>query len=258
MATATVKPVQSKATTSSKSAPKRMAIPSKSNLQAMNISINPNAPLTERPVIALTIACLTNTINDYSIASDHKRYSGAALGLPDGRGELVGDSSIARYIARKSDSLVGGKLIGADIEHSAIIDSWVDYSNALSKFQCIKRVKAVAQTLDRALKEKTYLVGHTMTLADIALFSSLGFPAQAADVANVESILGTSSSPTIRWMKMIRACPAVREATQIAMGIANDYEAVFDTNVTMDPLVNGMNPLEGATMGELLSPYEIL
>jgi len=254
-AAATGKPLQVKATTGAKSTPKRMVIPSRSNLQAMNISINPNAPLTERPVAALTVACLTNTINDYSVTSDHKRYSGAALGLPDGRGELVGDSSIARYIARKSDSLVGGNLIGADFELSAIIDSWVDYANALSKFQNIKRVKAVAQTLDRTLKEKTYLVGHTMTLADIALFASLGFPAQAADVAKVESILGTSSSPTVRWMKMIRACPAVREATQIAMGIANDYEAIFDANVSMDPFVNGMNPLEGATMGNVVTRF---
>lgn len=219
----------------------------------MQISFNPNSPLTERPVIALAVACLSNSMNDYDIVSDHSRHS-AALGLPGGCGELAGDAAIARYIARKSRSPVGNTLLGVDFEQAAIIDSWIDYANSLSKFQQIRRVKAVAATLDRLLKEKTYVVGHCMTLADISLFGAMGFPSQAADIAEVESIIGSNCTPTMRWLNMIRSCPAVREATQLAVGISN-VEAVFDPNSIMDPLVSGMSPLEGATMGNVVTRF---
>lgn len=235
------------------SAPKKIVIPSRSKLQPMQISFNPNSPLTERPVIALAIAVLSNSINDYKIVSDHSRHS-AALGLPGGCGELAGDAAIARYIARKSKSHVGNTLLGVDIEQAAIIDSWIDYANSLSKFQQIRRVKAVAATLDRLLKEKTYVVGHCMTLADISLFGAMGFPSQAADIAEVESIIGNNCTPTMRWLNMLRSCPAVREATQLAMGISN-VEAVFDPNSIMEPLVSGMSPLEGATMGNVVTRF---
>jgi hypothetical protein len=234
--------------------PKRVVISSKSKMRPMQISFNPNASLIERPVVALTVACLTNTINDYSIISDPHRYSGAALGLPSGN-ELAGDSAIARYIARKTGASSGESLLGTDFEVSAIIDSWIDYSNALSKFQKIRRVKAVCATLDRALKEKTYVVGHTMTLADVALFAAIGFPSQVSDAADVESIMGGASSPTIRWMNMMRSCPAIRQATQLAMGISNDFEPVFDASASVDPFVTGMKPLEGATIGNVVTRY---
>jgi len=234
-------------------AAKKIIIPSRSKLRPMQISFNPNASLTERPVIALAIACLSNTINDYSIVSDHTRRT-AALGLPGGRGELAGDAAIARYIARKSQSIIGNAIIGDDFEQAAVIDSWIDYANSLSKFQQIRRVKAIATTLDRLLKEKTYIVGHTMSLADVALFAAMGFPSQATDVAQVESIIGSDSTPTLRWLKMIRSCPAIREATQLALGISN-VEPVFDPNSTMDPLVSGMSPLEGATMGNVVTRF---
>jgi len=220
----------------------------------MQISFNPNAHLIERPVIALTLACLTNTMNDYSIVSDPNRHSGAALGLSSGN-ELAGDAAIARYIVRKSDSASGNSLLGGDFELAAIVDSWVDYANALSKFQKIRRVKAVCSTLDRALKEKTYVVGHTMTLADVALFASIGFPSQIDDAAEAESIMGGASSPTIRWMNMMRSCPAIRQATQLAMGISNDFEPVFDASATVEPFVTGMKPLEGATIGNVVTRF---
>ena len=203
----------------------------------------------------MTIACLTKTINNYNIVSDHNRFSGSALGLPNGKGELVGDSAMARYIARRSAS--ANLLGGPDEEQVATAESFVDYANALSKFQLIRRVKAISSTLDRLLAEKTYVVGQSMTMADIALFNSLGFPSQFADAAKVESILGNKSYPTLCWMKMMRCCPAIREATQLAMGISNDYEVVVDPHSTMDPLVAGMSPLKGATEGNVVTRFPL-
>lgn len=238
-----------------KAAPaKKSFIPSKSKLAPMQISFNPNAPLTDRPVVALAMAVLCNVTSDYSIISDHTR-PGCALGLPGGRGELSGDAAIARYIARKSNSPMTDSLVGGDFEQTAIIDSWIDYANTLSKFQQVRRVKAVSATLDRCLKQKTYVVGNTMTLADIALFAALGFPAQASDLIEVETILGADSTPTKRWINMMRSCPALREATQLAMGISNDSEPVFDPSSLLDDFVAGMSPLEGATPGNVVTRF---
>mmetsp|Transcript_12721 Transcript_12721/g.23847 ORF Transcript_12721/g.23847 Transcript_12721/m.23847 type:complete len:731 (+) Transcript_12721:34-2226(+) len=222
----------------------------------MELSFSPNSPLTERPVMALATAVLTNTINNYSIISNHTLQSSSSLQLPSGKGELIGDSAIARYISRASNSFSGTSLLGGgDMEKTAIIDSWIDYANTLTKFQHTRRVKAVAATLDRTLKGRTYVVGHTLTLADIALFAAMGFPAQVSDADVVESILQSTSSPTMRWMRMMRSCPAIRQATQLAMGISNGFEATFSEDATMDPLVSGMNPLEGATVGNVVTRF---
>ncbi len=222
------------------------------------LSYNPNVPLTERPVAALTVACLTNTINNYSITSDRNRHSGPALGLPNGGGELTGDNAIARYFARSASAGTGSNhelLGGADIHRAALVDSWVDYAQTLTKFQQIRRVKAVAATLNGALAEKNYVVGHSLTLADIALFASIGFPCEAADAAQVEQILGGITCPMIRWMKMMKSHPAIREATQLAKGISIENETCFDPAAKMDPLVEGMNPLEGGTVGNVCTRF---
>ncbi len=225
----------------------------KSKLQCNQLSFNPNVPITERPVMALAIACLTNTTNNYSIVGDHNRHSGAALGLTRG-GEVVGDAAIARYVARSADvnhTLIGG----GDLEQTAVIDSWMDYAQTLSKFQLIRRVKAVAATLSHTLAQKTYVVGQSLTIADIALFAAIGFPAEAADSAQVEAILNGKPCAMTRWMKMMASHPAIREATQLAKGISNDNETLFDSTAAMDPLVEGMNPLEGATIGNVCTRF---
>mmetsp|Transcript_12588 Transcript_12588/g.14656 ORF Transcript_12588/g.14656 Transcript_12588/m.14656 type:complete len:902 (-) Transcript_12588:42-2747(-) len=227
----------------------------KSKLENNQLSYNPNAPLTERPVIALTVACLTNTINNFDIVSDHTRCSGPAMGLSNGV-EVAGDTSIARYIARRSSrSNQHGILGGDNLEQTALVDSYVDYAQTLTKFQQIRRVKAVAATLNHALAEKTYVVGHVLTIADISLFSAIGFPSQASDAEQVQFILGNKSCPMIRWMNMMRSHPAVREATQLAMGISIENETSFDAHAKMDPLVEGMGPLEGATVGNVCTRF---
>lgn len=227
---------------------KSVILPSKSKLQPFQLAINPNSSLNERPIVALSVAVLTNTIVDYEIISDHTRPSYAALGLPNG--EVSGDTAIARYIARRASS----DIIGSNDEELASIEQWIDYSNALSKFSLLRRVKAVSATLDRHLAEKTYIVGSNLTIADIALFASIGFPTQFEDAAHVESML-TTNAPTRRWMHMMRGLTPLKTATQLALGIANGVEAVFDRNSIMDELVPGMSQLEGGTIGNVVTRF---
>lgn len=216
----------------------------KSKLEPNQIAFNPNVSLADRPVVALTVAILTNTIVDYELVSDHTR-SGCALGLPSGNGEVCGDLAIARFIAKKA---AASSMLGGDDEEIALMDQWVDYALSLSKFGLARRALSIQRTLDPLLVSGTYVVGHSLTLADVALFASLGFPSTEEGKAEIAAILPTGS-PTLRWVEMMSHSPAVKEATQLAIGVAKNAEATIETSATIDPLVSGMSYLEGATPG---------
>jgi len=231
-------------------APKKKIIPTrqltKSKLKPNQLSFNPNVSLSNRPVVALTTAILTNSIVDYELVSDHMR-SGCALGLPSGNGEVSGDLAMARLIAKTN---TGGMTLlgGSSDEEIAIMDQWVDYASSISKFGLARRALAIQRTLDAILVTGTYVLGHSLTLADIALFASLGFPTSDDAKAELTSIL-PSGCPTLRWMDMISHHPAVREATQLAKGVAKNEEVTLENGATMEPLVPGMAYLEGALPG---------
>lgn len=229
--------------------PTRAANITKSKLKPNQISFNPNVSLSNRPVVALTIAILKNSIVDYELISDHTR-SGCALGLPSGSGEVSGDLAMARFIAKTNDEGNGTSLLGGESnEDIAILDQWVDYASSLSKFGLARRALAIQRTLDAILVSGTYVIGHTLTLADIALFASLGFPSSDDAKAKLASILPSGGCPTLRWVDMISHHPAVKEATQLAMGVAKNEEVTLENGASMEPLMLGMSYLEGALPG---------
>ena len=263
--------------------PAAIGIGTKSKIPPHTLSFSPNSALTDRPVVTFAVAVLTNTVQDYGINSDHTRAAGPGLGLPKPQGsggstginggEICGDVTIAKYVARRAaaeavgygaaaaTALTGG---ADDAAASATIDQYVDYATSLSKFSLARRVRAVSSTLNAALAGRTYAVGTALTLADLVLFASLGFPSQRADQQAVLDVLGADAvaTPTYRWMTMVAAHPAVREATQLAVGITQlsateTAEAVFGPGGTADlePLVSGMSPLQGATPGAVCTRF---
>jgi glutamyl-tRNA synthetase len=220
-----------------------------SDLSPLQMAINPNLDLIDRPVVALTVAILTNTTGDLNITSDHKaRHS--ALGLEEG-GSVVGDLAMARYLGRRASS----PLLGIAASGQASVDAWVDYAQSLMQLAEPQRIKAVAMTLEHACATRTYLVGYSLSLADIALFAALGFPAQSTDRTRVMGLLSADHIAAKRWMTMMASCPAIQEATQLAVGVANGVEAVFDDGYELEPLVAGMNLLEGATPGRVVTRF---
>lgn len=186
---------------------------------------------------------------DYELVSDHRR-SGCALGLPSGN-EVSGDLAIARYIAKQANS---SSIMGANDEDAAMIDQWVDYALQLNKFGFARRVLAVSKTLDPILASATYIVGYSLTLADVALFAALGFPATEEGKGEVLSVLNGDSS-TRRWIEMMAVHPAIREAAQLAVGVAKNAEASFEIGAEMDELVSGMSYLEGAVPGKVVTRF---
>lgn len=241
----TDKPSTAPTTAPPKAAPSANKRPTRSSLSLAvhALAYNPNVPLPDRPLLALSVACLTNTQKDYSIVSDHMR-STPTLGLE--HGVVMGDSAIAKYMARRSNLLPE--------EDVPLLDTWMDYALTLQKLPFETKVKAIAATLNHTLQYKTYIIKNTLSLADVALFCALGYPTQAADQAAIEAILGPSPSPVKRWMSMLASHPAFAEATQLALGISNT-EATFSPSTTLDPLVPGMSPLEGATAGNVVTRF---
>lgn len=227
----------------------------KSKLRPNQISFNPNVPLTDRPVVALTAAVLLGSVADYELVSDHTR-PGCALGLPSGGGEVAGDLAVARFVAKQSardsvPSVAGAAarfLGGSEDEDAALMDQWVDYALSLSKFGLARRALSVQRTLDPLLVTGTYVVGHSLTLADVALFASLGFPAAEEAAAAVAAVL-PAGCPTLRWMRTVAQHPAVREATQLVVGVAKNAEAKLEAKAEVEPLLTGMSYLEGAIPG---------
>lgn len=218
-----------------------------SNANAFQILINPNQPLKDRPVVALAAAVYTNTILDYTLFSDH-RCRQTSLGLPEG-GAVVGDFAMARYIMRRATTAHG-------LMDSPIVEAYMDYAQSLRLMDAPQRVPAVALTLENALQHsQTYLVGTHMTLADLCLFAALDFPAETAAFAEIEPYLPEGATATRRWIEMMRNVPAIREATQLAVGVANSIEAVFDDGGEVEPLVSGMNLLEGGIAGKVCTRF---
>lgn len=225
----------------------------KSTLRPLQISFNPNAPLSDRPVVALTTAVLLDSIVDYELVSDHTR-PGVHLGLPSGNGEIGGDLAIARFIAKREKEDGAKFMGGGSDEDAALMDQWVDYASSLAKFGLARRCLAVQRTLDPLLVGGTFVVGTSVTLADVALFAAMGFPSSDVAKAEVAAIL-PSGCPTLRWVEAISHHPAVREATQLAVGVSQKEEANVESGAEIDPLVSGMSFLEGGLPGQVCTRF---
>jgi len=145
----------------------------------------------------------------------------------------------------------------------ATINSWIDYAQSLTRHDEQRRVTAMTLSLEHALGgggfgkdlHRTYLVGHKMTLADICAFAAMGFPTQHADRKRVLSMIPPEAKATKRFVEMMAGCVALKEATQLAIGISSNREAVFDASEELEPLVPGMNVLEGAIPGRVVTRF---
>ena len=109
------------------------------------------------------------------------------LKLPSGT-VLRGSHTIARYFVQsKNLNLYGGK----DVEKRCCIDQWVDFTLLHLPYS-----KKGLQAVDQHLETNTYVVGYTMTLADICVFGAM----RASDDFDV--VKSSVSLPHLsRWYK---------------------------------------------------------
>jgi glutamyl-tRNA synthetase len=219
-----------------------------STLAPLQVAINPNLPLIQRPVVALSVAVITNTVIDLDIISDHRRPH-ACMGLEQG-GLVTGDLSMARYLVRRSKST---DLLPTDPAGLASVEAWMDYGQSLMLLPDSQRLLALSMTLEQSMTASTYVAGPYMTLADLALFAVSGFPTQVDDYKRVMESLPPLAKAARRWIELMAQHPALQQATQLCVGIANNAEASFQQQ--LDPLALGMNTLEGAIPGRVVTRF---
>jgi elongation factor 1-gamma len=109
-------------------------------------------------------------------------------------GSIFESNAIARYVARMRRDT---ELFGVSFFESALVDSWIDFSahnielpatlwfypvlgyipyNAIATAKAKTDLAKALTVLEKHLQDKTYLVGHKITLADIAVVSALVYP----------------------------------------------------------------------------------
>ncbi|CCF48051.1 hypothetical protein NDA11_006267 [Ustilago hordei] len=136
---------------------------------------------------------------------------------------LIEGKAIARYVAGLSDNT---KLLGTDAKSAALVDQWISFADdeilnngiqlMLLCNGMIPYNKAAEQrlweNLDRAfafleseLKNKTFLVGHRVTLADLTVASDLSFAFGRVGGVNFRSKYPNS----VRYFKTVTNQPKV-------------------------------------------------
>lgn len=213
-------------------------------LNHLQLAINPNLPFNELPLAALSVAVLTDTAIDLDLTMDH-RLRHCALGLENG-GSVSGDFAMARYLARRVPT---STLLPSDPTQAAVVDAWIDYAQSLTFLP--SPINAVTLTLEHALADRTYVAGHALTMADVCLFAAAGFPTET--ITDVLQALPTDSQHARRWFRMMASHPALQEATQLCIGITANAECAI--NADLEPLVAGMNTLEGAIEGRTCTRF---
>ncbi|OEU09648.1 hypothetical protein FRACYDRAFT_194734, partial [Fragilariopsis cylindrus CCMP1102] len=204
---------------------------SKFKLKPFQLVINPNVVrMNERPIITLAVACLCDFDIDLTITSDH-RVPQSMLGDSNGQA-IVGDLASARYLLDVfggidvSSSSSNNVLTTSSSNERAEQNAWIEYSQSLLQLNPEQARKGIAMTLEHALSKRTYLCGHKISLADIALFAALGFPCTIQDKKTVLESLNIDDYPiATRWTKMMCSHPALMKATQLAVGAASGATA---------------------------------
>ena len=108
------------------------------------------------------------------------------------RGEVVGDIAIARCLA-------SSKLYGPDGLAKVQIDQWIDFAH---KHFCGVPIPEAMAVLDDYLRMRTFLVGYSLTLADIVVFVTIS-------AAGLKKHAG--SFPYLsRWLKYLSSISVIQ------------------------------------------------
>eukprot|EP00163_Fabomonas_tropica_P009595 TRINITY_DN19412_c0_g1_i1.p1 TRINITY_DN19412_c0_g1~~TRINITY_DN19412_c0_g1_i1.p1 ORF type:complete len:850 (+),score=295.64 TRINITY_DN19412_c0_g1_i1:141-2690(+) len=131
-----------------------------------------------------------------SFACD-KKAANASASPAEANGETVtGDYNVARYLVRAAPELQ--YLYGLSAAESSEVDQWIAVATAVTRASSIEEFTALAADLERHLAMRTFLVGRTMSLADIAAWSAF---AKHAQWKSVSSRVLPSHPSFSRWFK---------------------------------------------------------
>jgi glutamyl-tRNA synthetase len=243
------------------------------SLGSWEISFSPNVMLCDRPVVSLAVASLLNMSPDLTLISDPKRTipcltaTQTTSSTPSSKAVktvVEGDIAMAQHLvsqyqhhgsmlsfATEKNGAIHSSIL-PDPASLSLLTAWINYAStvATGNVASIPTGKsAIQRTLERALVGKTYLLGHSLTLADLLMYKCMGW-----SLGHLGTSRGTSnySADLQRWMLMMQGHPAVVESTSLAMNIAGNDE--YDST-QMDKLVDGMNSLAGSSLGSVCTRF---
>jgi len=164
--------------------------------------------------------------------------SSAHLLLPLGAGHFSGDTVIARYFARLGASAdAPSPLYGTpgDAESATSVDEWMERASGMASAAGSALGEGLA-ALNTALAMRTVLAGHSVSLADAAVWIALKRNAAVAKAVG--------ACPHVRrWLKFMDAQPACVAIAQDFMGAQKDGAGSLDL------------ALKDAVMGEVVTRF---
>ncbi|KAJ0409984.1 hypothetical protein ATCC90586_009661 [Pythium insidiosum] len=219
------------------------------------------------PLAAFVVAALTKQTQAFA---NHVQEKTIEPTLVLSSGDVVsGDFAVARHLCRHKPALglaLYGGIDGAQLVLTSQIDSWLDM--ALTRFprDATRASASVAKGLaflDVVLRTRTFLVGHALSLADIAVWSrlhalKLKASELAAAYAHVARWLGhlealdvfAQAEATLKALKPVVATGAAAGKKRApAANAANATTSQKGKNIGSCP------PLKGAVQGQVVTRF---
>jgi glutamyl-tRNA synthetase len=107
---------------------------------------------------------------------DHLPYFTDASGI-----SVSGDGAIARFLARSSS---GPSVLGnGDALEASVVDQWLDYYTVCTASKDFRDFSVLPALLDAYFADKTFAAGHSLSLADVAIYVLLRRSKFAASAA---------------------------------------------------------------------------
>ncbi|KAL1212741.1 Glutamate--tRNA ligase, cytoplasmic [Cardamine amara subsp. amara] len=113
-------------------------------------------------IVALSLSASPVTIDSFSAATTVPTFV-----FSDGR-KLSGTSVLLRYVGRSTTTLP--EFYGSNAFDSSQIDEWVDYATVFSSGS---EFENACGRVDKYLESRTFLVAHSLSIADVAIWSAL-------------------------------------------------------------------------------------
>ena len=171
-------------------------------------------------------------------------------------GPIFESFTILRYIARKANALYG-----ASSFEKALIESWLD--SCLSELDqitigllgavcgfapktkvvynsLVKEIKDWCKILDTFLKDKTYLVGNSISIADIAVASYIRLLLRV----HLDEKARTGLAHLVRWFNQVASLPAFVNVVGKTWFCEKEFQPIFADEGIEEPRIEKVEKVD--------------
>eukprot|EP00124_Ichthyophonus_hoferi_P002478 Ihof_evm5s170 gene=Ihof_evmTU5s170 len=143
---------------------------------------------------------------------------------------INGDVELARYIARVAS---GSNLYPTDPAIATQVDHWIEMSQSLAVKGDFSKLEAVLKTINAYVVSKTYMIGSSITLADVCVFAGLKGNAVFANMVKKGNALTTYPDLT-KWYLAMESLPQAVDAVKASIAPKAEKKAPADKGANGD------------------------